>query len=348
MISASPILTHKRSPAPTVSADILLQAKAHHSEQELFPARERNRTRGSGDKFFSENITATSAPQFQGRVTKNDFSHLRPSSVPKMRYGHFENNVREGIRIALVHGLPMALAPISLAGIPGLMLTIALMPLVYIAGKLGRHIGRHVSRENLTGILKLFHRVRELFDPKLSEVEKKQLHEQLQNASTPEARDEILKKFSHRNHVDKINTALRDFASGAQVPGILSFIRNDKYRNWLLKTLKVDETKRFGRFVNAFINNKTLFRNQMFSEIAQSKSGVSALGTGVRGAKNWYIDFSLMPKVGRYVTKVGNSKLLPGFMKPVVQGIGISMKNWFITKSAWDAALTLRKKPKSA
>jgi len=289
----------------------------------------------------------SAVPQFQGRVTKSESLHLRPSSTPTMRYGHFENNAREGLRIALVHGLPMALAPISLAGIPGLMLTVALMPLLYIVGKIGRHIGRHVSRENLTGVLKLFHRVRELFDPKLSDVEKKKLQEQLQKATTPEARDEILKKFSHRNHVDKINTAMRDFAITAQVPKLFSFIQNDKYRNWLLKTLKVDGTKRLGRFVNAFINNKALFRNQMYSEIAQSKSGFSALGTGVRGARNWYIDFTLMPQIGGFISKVGHSPFLPGFLKPVVKGVGVGMNNWFITKSAWDAALTLRKKPKS-
>ena len=320
MISASPPLTHKQS--PTLAS-----------------------FKGKGDSSLVENVNAASAPQFQGKITTGETLHLKPSSLPKMRYGHFENNAREGIRIALVHALPMALAPISLAGIPGLMLTIALMPMVYIAGKLGRHIGRHVSRENLTGMLKLFHRVRELFDPKLSDVEKQHLKEQLEKAVTPEEREHILKKFSHRNHVDNINKELRNFAITAQVPKLFSFVQNDKYRNWLLKTLKMDETKHLGRFVNAFINNKTLFRNQMFSEIAQSKSGLSALGTSVRGARNWYIDFSLMPQIGGFITKVGSSPFLPGFLKPVVHGVGIGLNNWFITKSAWDAALTLRKKP---
>jgi hypothetical protein len=300
------------------------------------------------DRISNSSVETIKQPLFQGVLQKTEsIASEAIHKAPQFRYGRIENNIREVTRIALVHGLPLALAPLSFSGIPGLLLAFALTPVLLFSGWLGRRIGRHVSREQLTGGLKLFHRIRELFDPKLSEIEKNRLKAEMEKATTPEERAKILKKFSHRNHVEKINNAFRDFASGARLPGLLSFIRNEKYRSWLLKTLKVNEEKRFGRFLNDFLNAKTLSKNAMYTNIAQSESLMSALGAGVRGTRDMVVDFEVMPRVGKYVSQVGDSKLLPGFMKPLVQGAGLGLKNWFVTKSAWDAAMAMRKTSKT-
>jgi hypothetical protein len=293
-------------------------------------------------------VRAAHSPFFQGHATLSSPPLSNVPMTPKVQYGHFENNLREGIRIAFVHILPLALAPISLAGWPGFLLSLALMPLLYVAGKIGRYVGRHVDPKNLTGVLKLFHRLHALLNPKMSENEVQHLQERLKSAKTPAEREEILRNFSEGNHVDKINDVLSDFVATSKLPGLFSsFVQNESYRKWMFNFLKINPLTKTGRFVNAFINNTTLFKNQVFSQVTNSTSASAAMGASIRGAKDWYVDFQLMPKIGRAIDNVASTPFIPGFIKPFAQGAGVSLKNWFLTKSAWDAAKAVRRAPEA-
>jgi hypothetical protein len=289
----------------------------------------------------------STAPDGVSFDTLNTSPHDRLKGALKLeapRYGRLQNNIREVVRIALMNVLPLALAPISLAGWPGFILSLALMPLLYVAGRAGRSIGKHVDPENLTGALRLFRQLHALVSPTLTMQERKSLQQKLSEAPSPEARESILQEFRGRDHLDKINQTLSDFAATAKLPKLFSFfIPNDQFRQWMMTALKMDGATRTGRFVNAIINNQTLFRSQVFSDIANSETAGIALRSGAKGVWQGFIDFTFMPKVGMFLTQMASAPWCPPFLKPVLLGLGETCKNWFVAKSAWDAASLFRR-----
>jgi hypothetical protein len=265
-----------------------------------------------------------------------------PVNPSKPRHGKFKNNALEFVGITLLNILPLGLAAISMAGWPGFLLSLALMPVLYLTGKLGRSVRQHVNPDDLVGPFKLFHKLHDLLHPTLSPQEKQALQERLNSAPTPQARQAILKELGSRDHTDKINQALSDFLATAKIPKAFGFLKNEQIRFWLLNTLRVDNRTWFGKALNRYINNGTLFRNQIFSGISNSETLGGAFKVGAKGAKDGFVDFVLMPKIGRLLEQYAHSPLCPGFVKLALVPIVPTLKNWFTAKSFVDLTSILQ------
>lgn len=280
----------------------------------------------------------SASPVRFGYLPEEEDGFRKPSPVvlSKPQYSKFKNNLLEFVGVTLLNLLPLGLAAISMAGWPGFLLSLAMMPLLYITGKIGRAVRKHVDPDNLIGPLKLFHKLHDLLHPTLSLQEKKALQERLNHAPTPEARQAILKELSTRDHTDKINQALSDFLATAKIPKLFGFLKNEQLRFWMLNTLRVDNRTWFGKALNRYINNGTLFRNQLFSGISNSETLGGAFKVGAKGAKDGFVDFILMPKIGQGLERYTHSPLCPPFIKLALMPVIPTLKNWFAAKSFVD------------
>lgn len=208
----------------------------------------------------------------------------------------FGSNSRQAAGILFSRIVPLLLSLPLAGGVPGFMIFMAGFPLSYLSGKFGRSLMKDVDQTKLSPIFQHYSKLEAaLTNP--------------QNLKSGEV-------------VDHYNNAKDELFNLIKLPLVTDFLK---------KNLTLSKAGGLGKLLNNF----TMLKANIYSDVAQADNVQKAAAAGIKGGLNYVVYFQLCRKIGKAIKVFAQAPWVP--FKGMVSAAGTMLENLWLAKLAVDA-----------